>query len=63
MSKGIDVDLILGIYDAFRRGDTAAILNQLDPKATLEFEGTPGIPWAGNRQGRDGWTKFFQLLA
>ena len=40
MSKGIDVDLILGIYDAFRRGDTAAILNQLDPKATLEFEGT-----------------------
>ena len=28
----------------------------------LNFEGTSGIPWAGNWHGREGWGKFFQTL-
>ncbi|HLQ31938.1 MAG TPA: nuclear transport factor 2 family protein [Chloroflexota bacterium] len=28
----------------------------------LIFEGTSGIPWAGNWHGREGWGKFFQTL-
>jgi ketosteroid isomerase-like protein len=62
MSDQSNVDLIESVYEAFRRGDMASILERLDPRAELEFEGPSIIPWAGNRHGRDGWAKFFQAI-
>jgi ketosteroid isomerase-like protein len=62
MGEQTNVDLVMGIYDAFRRGDIPGILNRLDAQADLQFEGTPAIPWAGHWQGRDGWLKFFQAI-
>src|SRR5439155_15235003 len=56
------VELVASIYEAFTRGDIPAILNCLDPDAELIFEGSPAIPWAGNRRGHDGWLSFFQAV-
>ena len=57
-----NVALVLSVYDAFRRGDIAAVLNHIDPQAKLIFEGPSAIPWAGNRHGREDWAKFFQAI-
>ena len=62
MSDQSNVALVASIYDAFVRGDIPAILNCLDPQAELVFEGSPAIPWAGNRRGHDGWLSFFQAI-
>ena len=62
MSDQANVLLVRELYDAFSRGDVAAILNSLDPHTELNFEGPEAIPWAGNWKGREGWTKFFQTL-
>ncbi len=62
MSEAENVDVVLGIYDAFRRGDVPGILNLLDPQAELQFEGPSTIPWIGSRRGHDGWTTFFQAV-
>jgi len=62
MSEQANVRLVQEIYDAFRRGDIAAVLNAIDGDADLEFEGPGVIPWAGRWHGREGWTKFFQTL-
>jgi uncharacterized protein len=57
-----NVDVVLGIYDAFSRGDLPAVLQSIDPQADLEFEGPSAVPWTGHWHGREGWTKFFQAL-
>ncbi len=62
MSEQASVRLIRELYDAFSRGDIAAVLNLLDPQADLSFEGTQTIPWAGTWHGPAGWGKFFQTL-
>ena len=62
MSDQANVALVLSVYDAFNRGDIAAVLDHLDPLAELNFEGPSTIPWAGNRHGREDWAKFFQVL-
>src|SRR3989442_4307365 len=62
MDDQANVALVLSVYDAFRRGDIAAVLNHLDPQAELYFEGPSAIPWAGNRHGREDWAKFFQAI-
>ena len=62
MSDQPNVALVLSVYDAFRRGDIAAVLNHIDPQAKLIFEGPSAIPWAGNRHGREDWAKFFQTI-
>jgi len=62
MSDQANVALVLSVYDAFSRGDVAAVLDHLDPLAELNFEGPSTIPWAGNRHGRGDWAKFFQAL-
>ena len=48
MSDQANIALVLSVYDAFRRGDIAAILKDLDPQADLNFEGPSAIPRAGN---------------
>ncbi len=62
MSEEANVRLIEKLYDAFSRGNLAAVLNLLDPQAELDFEGPKAIPWAGNWRGREGWAQFFQTL-
>jgi ketosteroid isomerase-like protein len=62
MSEDANVRLIQELYDAFGRGDVAAVVNFLDPLSELSFEGPKAIPWAGVWHGRDGWVKFFQTL-
>lgn len=62
MREEDNVRLIRGLYDAFSRGDIGAVLNSLDPRADLIFEGPKTIPWAGNWHGRGGWSKFFEAL-
>jgi ketosteroid isomerase-like protein len=62
MSEQANVRMIRELYDAFSRGDIVAVLNFLDPEAALAFEAPKTIPWAGNWQGREGWSKFFQTL-
>jgi hypothetical protein len=56
------LDVVLGIYDAFRRGDMAAVLSRIDPQAELRFEGPSTVPWTGTWHGRAGWAKFFQTF-
>jgi len=62
MSEQANLALVQGLYDAFNRGDIAAVLNSIDAEADLEFEGPKAIPWAGNWHGREGWTGFFQAI-
>ena len=62
MSQQDNLAVIMGIYEAFRRGDIPAILGTIDPQGDLHFEGPSTIPWAGLRRGIDGWTKFFQAV-
>src|SRR5262249_47862256 len=62
MHEQSNVAVVESIYDAFVRGDIPAILNCLDPQAELIYEGSPAIPWSGNRRGVDGWMAFFQAV-
>jgi ketosteroid isomerase-like protein len=62
MSEQANVRLIRELYDAFSRGDLAAVLSSIDTQAELVFEGPQSIPWAGNWRGREGWARFFQTL-
>ena len=62
MSEQVNVRLVQEIYDAFSRGEIAAVLNFIDPDADLDFEGPSAIPWAGSWHGREGWIAFFQTL-
>jgi len=55
-------EVVVAIYEAFGRGDLASVLNRIDPRAELQFEGPSGVPWIGTFRGRDGWTTFFQTL-
>ena len=62
MSEQDNLDIVMGIYEAFGRGDLPAVLNRLDPQAELQFEGPSAVPWTGHYRGREGWTEFFQAL-
>jgi ketosteroid isomerase-like protein len=62
MSQPTNLDVILGIYESFRRGDIPAILSTIDPQGDLHFEGSSAIPWTGLWRGIDGWTRFFQAV-
>jgi ketosteroid isomerase-like protein len=62
VSDQANVAVVTSIYDAFSKGDIAGILNYLDPQAELIFEGSPAVPWSGNRRGHDGWLAFFQAV-
>ncbi|MGO8813179.1 MAG: nuclear transport factor 2 family protein [Terriglobia bacterium] len=62
MNEQANVRLVEEVYEAFGRGDIAAVLNFIDPGADLDFEGPKAIPWAGSWHGREGWTEFFQRL-
>ncbi len=62
MSAQDNVGIVTGIYEAFGRGDLAAVLSRIDPQAELQFEGPSAVAWTGTYHGREGWTTFFQTL-
>jgi ketosteroid isomerase-like protein len=53
-----DADVVRGIYDAFGRGDVAAILAALDEN--IEWRVPENLPHGGDRSGRDDVGAFFQ---
>ena len=52
--------LISSVYDAFRRGDIPAILNQVAPGAI--WRQSPTLPWGGDYRGPEGAAEFFRKL-
>lgn len=66
MSKG-NVDIVRRAYDAFARGDIAALRQVLSPD--IEWRTTPDVPFLGNYRGIDEflaamneWTEPFDEL-
>lgn len=66
MSKG-NVDIVRRAYDAFARGDMAALRQLLSPD--IEWRTTPDVPFLGNYRGIDEflaamneWTEPFDEL-
>ncbi len=58
-----NIETVQQIYEAFARGDVAAILDKLDE--TVEWEYTNAmaeVPWLTNRHGRSEVPKFFESL-
>lgn len=62
MTQAGNQQVIDTLYEAFGRGDIAAVLDLIDPDAELIFEGPEAIPWTGCWRGRDGWTAFFETI-
>ncbi|MBI2840896.1 MAG: nuclear transport factor 2 family protein [Acidobacteria bacterium] len=63
-----NVETVKNIYDAFGRGDVAAILEKLSPDVRWEVwkdnrAQKAGVPWMQSRSGREGAAEFFKTLA
>lgn len=56
-------DIVRGIYEAFARGDIAAILAPLADDVEWEYGvSSTDVPWLQPRRGRDAVPGFFQAL-
>lgn len=55
-----DIEIVSGIYDAYRRRDMEAIHAALDPDVVIE-QNTP-LPWGGYFSGPTAVTEFFGKL-
>jgi ketosteroid isomerase-like protein len=56
-------DTVRGIYDAFARGDVAAILEPLADDVEWEYGvNSTTVPWLQPRRGRDAVPAFFEAL-
>jgi len=59
-----NVDTVKQIYEAFGRGDVAAILEKLDEDVEWDTEiPTEGVPWLQPRHGAANVAGFFESLA
>ena len=59
-----NVDTVRGVYEAFGRGDVAAILAKLASDVEWEYGvNSTDVPWLQPRRGRDQVAGFFQSLA
>lgn len=58
-----NIDTVRSIYEAFGRGDVAAILGRLAEDVVWEYDkADAGIPWLVPRRGRAQVAKFFEAL-
>ena len=57
-----NIGVVRGMYEAFQRGDIAAVLSSFAPTVNWYSPGGPEIPWAGARQGREQAGQFFAQL-
>jgi ketosteroid isomerase-like protein len=62
MSEQQNIGLIQSIYDAFGRGDIAAILEKLTPDVEWTMEGPSAVPFYGKRSGPQGAASFFAAI-
>ena len=59
-----NTDTVREIYEAFGRGNVAAILDRLDDAVEWETQApVPGVPWLQSRRGKSNIVGFFQALA
>jgi ketosteroid isomerase-like protein len=59
-----NIRLVQGVYEAFARGDMAAVLDKVSGDATWGMMGRPqDIPIAGIHHGKSGVGEFFKTLA
>lgn len=59
MSESENIALINRMYDAFRRGDIATIMNHVDENVQWETEAPKSIPYSGVYHKREDVMKFF----
>ena len=59
----LNVTKVKAMYDAFGRGDVPAILGELAPDVSWEFEGPSQIPYTGMRHGVEQVVGFFEAIA
>jgi uncharacterized protein len=60
MSADANIKTIMGVYEAFGRGDVAAILDAVTSDVDWAAEADPAVaPWHGVRHGRDAVAAFF----
>ncbi len=63
MADSDNIATIKSIYEAFGRGDVAAILDNLTEDVDWATDTTSdGAPWYGERHGKEAVTAFFQAL-
>jgi ketosteroid isomerase-like protein len=59
-----NIHTVHAVYDAFGRGDIAAIMNVLSDDIDWDYAITDaGVPWLHRRTGHDGVMDFFQSLS
>jgi ketosteroid isomerase-like protein len=63
MSADVNIKIIQDVYDAFARGDVAAVLDAVadDVDWAAEASGS-GAPWYGVRHGKDEVVRFFEAF-
>jgi len=60
MSADANIKTIMGVYEAFGRGDVAAILDAVTSDVDWAAEADPAVaPWHGVRHGREAVAAFF----
>jgi uncharacterized protein len=57
-----DKQLVMKLYEAFKRGDMETLLGGMADNIEWVTPGPPEIPVAGKRSGREGVAQFFKLL-
>ena len=63
MSSDVNIKTIQQVYDAFGRGDVAAILEVVHDDVDWASEAASRVaPWYGVRRGKDGVAGFFEAL-
>jgi ketosteroid isomerase-like protein len=61
MSADVNIKTIQSVYEAFGRGDVAAILDNVTDDVDWAVEAaSTGAPWYGARKGKAGVTSFFE---
>ena len=59
-----NVDIVKQMYEAFGRGDIAAILDKLDDNVEWDTQvDVAGVPWLEPRRGKGNIPAFFESLA
>lgn len=57
------VGTVRHMYEAFGRGDIAAIIEKMSPQVEWEYgQAENGVPWLARRHGRTGVSEFFAAL-
>jgi uncharacterized protein len=60
MSADANIKTIMGVYEAFGRGDVAAILDAVSSDVDWAAEADPAVaPWHGVRHGQEAVAAFF----